>query len=210
MVEEGGPTATYPHSREQSREQSKEQVPNSLANTLPLTEKKNRADSLDYTGGREDNNNEILNFSGIKSAVPSALGLTHRRLSSWSQASNGASPISNHRRQQSLVSGHSSKSTSAYSTLSERSTAGSMEGGGGEADSMGGSLRGRPAVVASTSSRVEQSRVNPQAVIDNLFSSHNFSRSEAGLNRDQGGLKLYVDKSLGTVTLAGPNLDRYA
>ena len=73
----------------------------------------------------------------------------------------------------------------------------------GDIDSMSGSLRGRLKLLA-TSSRVEQSRVDPQAVIDNLFSGHTFdSQVEGG-----EGLKIYVDRNLGTVTVAGTNLDR--
>ena len=74
----------------------------------------------------------------------------------------------------------------------------------GDGDSISLSLKGRLTLLA-TSSRVEQSRVNPQAVINHLFSGHNFDSSEA---EKGGGLKIYVDKNLGTVTLAGPNLDR--
>lgn len=100
------------------------------------------------------------------------------------------------------MSGQSSKSTSAYSTLSERSGG---SGEGGDVESMSGSLRGRLKLLA-TSSRVEQSRVDPQAVIDNLFSGHTFDSQEEG---KEDGLKIYVDKNFGTVTVAGTNLDRY-
>ena len=175
--------------------------------TFPLTLNVNRAGSLD-----DDGPEEHTGYIGNSRFGLSAMGgrPTHRRLGSWSQASNGTSPTSTHRRQQSLVSGQSSKSTSAYSTLSERSTAGSMEEGGGEVDSMYGSLRGRPAMASSTSSRVEQSRVNPHAVIENLFSIGNVSHHEEAelVDQDQGGLKIYVDRNLGTITLAGPHLDR--
>lgn len=135
--------------------------------------------------------------------LPSGLVLHHRRLGSWSQAASNTPPSTMHRRQQSLVSGQSSKSTSAYSTLSERSGA-SMEGG--DVESISGSLRGRLTILA-TSSRVEQSRVDPQAVINNLFSGQTFDSKEA--DKVGGGLKIYVDRNSGTVTLAGPNLDRY-
>lgn len=195
MVEEACPTATPPAAIDHT--------PHTLSSMPRLAYKVNRAGSFDDDRGDEDN--EIHgNRSISKFGFPSTGGPTHRRLGSWSQAINGTSPTNTHRRQQSLVSGQSSKSTSAYSTLSERSTAGSVEGG--EADSMSGSLpRSRPVM---NPSRVEQSRVDPQAVIDNLFSSHNFSRSEAEPSVEQGGLKIYVDKSLGTVTVAGSNLDR--
>lgn len=76
----------------------------------------------------------------------------------------------------------------------------------GDVDSMSGSLRGRLKLLA-TSSRVEESRVDPQAVIDNLFSGHTFDSTQA--EGGEGGLKIYVDKNFGTVRLAGTNLDRY-
>jgi len=149
-------------------------------------------------------------IGGTRFPLPPGGGVaTHRRLSSWSQASNGRSPGGMHRRQQSLVSGQSSKSTSGYSTLSERSTAGGViEGPGGalEGDLVSNSLRGRHGTLTS---RVEQSRVDPQAVVDSLFSSHMLSNSEAALSgRDQEGLKIYVDKSRGTIMLSGTNLER--
>ncbi len=164
---------------------------------------KMRAGSLDSTSP-SDSPGHSHTMGGSRFPLPPVGGPTHRRLSSWSQASNARSPNSMHRRQQSLVSGQSSKSTSAYSTLSERSTAGSIIEGTGDDGS--NSLRGRHGTL---SSRVEQSRVDSQSVVDNLFSSLNFSRSEAELNGDQGGLRLYVDKSRGTVTLAASSLDRY-
>lgn len=73
----------------------------------------------------------------------------------------------------------------------------------GDLDSISGSLRGRLKLLA-TSSRVEQSRVDPQSVIDNLFSGHTFDSQVEG----EEGLKIYVDKNFGTVTVAGTNLDR--
>ena len=177
----------------------------SLANRL-----KTRAGSFD-SGSPPASDIHSHTIGGTRFPLPPGGGIaTHRRLSSWSQASNGKSPAGMHRRQQSLVSGQSSKSTSGYSTLSERSTAGGVvEGAGGgvvEGDLVSGSLRGRHGVL---SSRVEQSRVDPQAVVDSLFSSHMLSSSEAALSgRDQEGLKIYVDKSRGTVMLSGTSLDR--
>lgn len=151
-------------------------------------------------------NNGAASSSGTQHADPVPSGLVlHRRLGSWGQAANSSNtpPTTLHRRQQSLVSGQSSKSTSAYSTLSERSGA-SMESG--DVESMSGSLRGRLTLLA-TSSRVEQSRVDPQAVINNLFSGHTFDSKEA--EKAGGELKIYVDRNSGTVTVAGTNLDRY-
>lgn len=135
---------------------------------------------------------------------PSGLLKQHRRLGSWSQGPNTTPPSTVHRRQQSLVSGQSSKSTSAYSTLSERSGA-SMDSGNVDMESISGSLKGRLTSLA-TSSRVEQSRVDPHAVIDNLFSGQTFDSKEP--DKSEGGLQLYVDRNSGNLTLAGPNLDR--
>ena len=129
-------------------------------------------------------------------------GLTnHRRLASWGYAINGTSPHNSHK-QQSRLSGQSSVSTSAYSTLSEKSM-GSLEGGG-ECDSMSGSLGRR---LSSLSAKVEKSRVNPQAVIDDLFSEHKLS-SNSTVEAKEGGLKIYYDRKSGAVTLAGPDLDK--
>lgn len=162
-----------------------------------ITQKPNRSSS--FNSGAETSSSQQTDI------VPSGLLHQHRRLGSWSQAAHPSNtpPTTIHRRQQSLVSGQSSKSTSAYSTLSERS-GGSVEPGDG--DSITGSLRGRLTLLA-TSSRVEQSRVDPQAVINNLFSGQTFDSKET--DKGGGGLKIYVDRNSGTVTVAGPNLDRY-
>lgn len=74
---------------------------------------------------------------------------------------------------------------------------------------MSGSLKSKLTLLA-TSSRVEQSRVDPQAVINNLFSAHTFDSTQAAREANQGGLNIYVDKKTGSVTVAGPNLDRYS
>ncbi len=79
--------------------------------------------------------------------------------------------------------------------------------GAGDGESISGSL-GRKLTLLATSSRVEQSRVDPQAVINNLFSAHTFDSTIAESEGSEGGLKIYVDKNSGTVTVAGPNLDR--
>lgn len=73
-------------------------------------------------------------------------------------------------------------------------------------ESMSGSLKGRLTLLA-TSSRVEQTRVDPQAVINKLFSGQTFDSKEP--DKAGGGLKIYVDKKSGNVTVAGTNLDRY-
>lgn len=168
--------------------------PSSRHHPLTAAHKTNRSSSFNHGG----------EHSSLIELPPSAQA-QHRRLGSWSQVggSHTSPHPSKHKRQQSLVSGQSSKSTSAYSTLSERS-GGSIEDG----DSISGSLRGKLTLLP-TSSRVEQSRVDPQAVINNLFSAHTFEstmREREGCEEE--GLKIYVDKNSGTVTLAGPNLDR--
>ena len=109
------------------------------------------------------------------------------------------SPQRAHRRQQSLLSGNSSMSTSAYSTLSERSMAGL------EDDT--GSTRSRLSLVPP-SSRVEQSRFDPESVVELLLQGLDFSKREEEEEGSGGGLQIYVDKMLGTVHLAGPDLDR--
>jgi len=52
------------------------------------------------------------------------------------------------------------------------------------------------------SSKVEQSRVDPQSVIDQLLEGQSFTSSQGK------GLQLFVDKTRGTVTLGGSDLDR--
>ena len=112
--------------------------------------------------------------------------------------SSNYSPLRVHKRQQSLLSGNSSMSTSAYSTLSERSMAGL------EDDT--GSTRSRLSLVPP-SSRVEQSRFDPESVVDKLLQGLDFSKREEE-EGGGGGLQIYVDKMMGTVHLAGPDLDR--
>ena len=112
--------------------------------------------------------------------------------------SSNYSPLRAHKRQQSLLSGNSSMSTSAYSTLSERSMAGF------EDDT--GSTRSRLSLVPP-SSRVEQSRFDPESVVDKLFQDLDFSKREEEEGAG-GGLQIYVDKMLGTVHLAGSDFDR--
>lgn len=191
IQEETGKSETTPP-------ESGDNTPHIVSPPQPLAaQKTNRSSSF----------NSDTESGGTQQVDPSLSGLVlhHRRLGSWSQAgttSNITPPTTMHRRQQSLVSGQSSKSTSAYSTLSERS-GGSMEGG--DVESISGSLGGRLTLLA-TSSRVEQSRVDPQAVINKLFSEQTFDSKEPD---KAGGLKIYVDRNSGTVTLAGPNLDRY-
>ena len=174
-----------------------ESTPQPVAHYPLAAQKTNRSSSFNH-GGEHNSLSEL---------PPSSVLAQHRRLGSWSQVggSHTSPHPTKHKRQQSLVSGQSSKSTSAYSTLSERS-GGSVEGTG-DGDSMSGSLRGKLTLLA-TSSRVEQSRVDPQAVINNLFSAHTFDNTTAEGEGNEGGLKIYVDKNSGTVTVAGPNLDR--
>ena len=55
------------------------------------------------------------------------------------------------------------------------------------------------------SSRVEQSRVDVKTVVDTLFQNHDLLHTDE--EEGSGGLKMYVDNK-GTVTVAGPDLDR--
>lgn len=56
------------------------------------------------------------------------------------------------------------------------------------------------------SSRVEQSRVDVKTVVDTLFQNHDLLHTDE--EEGSGGLKIYLDKNRGTVTVAGPDLDR--
>ena len=70
-----------------------------------------------------------------------------------------------------------------------------------------GSTRSRLSLVPP-SSRVEQSRFDPESVVELLLQDLDFSKREEEGEGSGVGLQIYVDKMLGTVHLAGPNLDR--
>ena len=140
---------------------------------------------------------------------------SHRRQASIPVMSTGGGSLTraHHRRQQSLtivgVGVGSAKATPTHSpsvikagAAASRSVS-SLEGPDTESIC---SQRSRLSLFPS--SRVEHSRVNTESIIDQLFESHDLSKvdEEEGAT---GGLKIYVDKSRGTVTLAGTDLDRY-
>lgn len=107
-----------------------------------------------------------------------------------------------HRRINSLsISGYSSRSTSAYSTLSERSERPTVATEDSESLI---SSRTR----ATTQSQVEQSRVDTSRVIDELMQESDLSRSA---EEEPSQLQMYVDRSnKGGLVVAGPNLERLA
>ena len=174
-----------------STSESQERTPRNLSPKLPdiRSDHHSRSNSV---GG--ESTPEVNGFHSLP-------GVSHRRQTSLGVLATGgsSSPLRQHRRQQSLVSGQSSKSTSAYSTLSERST-GSWED---ETGSISGSTFSRLSLLPP-SARVEQSRVNAQSVIEQLFKNHDFLAREEG--EEEGGLKIYVDKSAGTATVTGHDL----
>ena len=88
----------------------------------------------------------------------------------------------------------------AYSTLSERSAA-SLDVH--ETESI---CSNRSRISLLPSSRVEQSRVDAKSVVEKLFQNHDLLHTDE--EEGSGGLKIYVDKNKGTVTVAGPDLDR--
>lgn len=45
-----------------------------------------------------------------------------------------------------------------------------------------------------------------KTVVDDLFQNHDLLHTDE--EEGSGGLKIYVDKNRGTVTVAGPDLDR--
>lgn len=107
-----------------------------------------------------------------------------------------------HRRINSLsISGYSTRSMSAYSTLSERSEHPAVAAE--ETESLISS-RTR----ATTQSQVEQSRVDTSRVIDELMQESDLSRSA---EEEPSQLQMYVDRSnKGGLVVAGPNLERLA
>lgn len=122
----------------------------------------------------------------------------HRRESG---NSNSGSPSKvQHRRIQSLsITPNSSRSTSAYSTLSERSA---HVVASEETESV---ISTRTRV--TTQSQVEQSRVDPTSVIDELLQQQ---QSDLGCSAEEEppGLQIYVDRSKGDVVVAGANMER--
>lgn len=141
---------------------------------------------------------EILNETGYHTHP----GVHRRRSTLGIMNHSSSSPHhKRHYRHQSLsISGHSSKSTSAYSTLSERSgTSIEMQ----ETESV---CNNRSRISLLPSSRVEQSRVDAKTVVDTLFQNHDLLHTDE--EEGSGGLKIYLDKNRGTVTVAGPDLDR--
>ena len=76
---------------------------------------------------------------------------------------------------------------------------------GQDTESMSGSTRSRLALVPA-SSRVEQTRVDAKSVIEQLFENTKITSGEE--EEGSRGLKIFVDKKSGTVTVAGSELDR--
>lgn len=129
---------------------------------------------------------------------------SHRRQASDVAAGEGSSPLrAHHRRIHSLsISGYSSRSTSAYSTLSERSERTAVD----DTESLHSS-KTRVSVQTMTS-RVEHSRVDTNSVISELLKGHDLRRSEEDEEAGGGGLKIYVDRNRGDCVVAGPDLER--
>ena len=71
-------------------------------------------------------------------------------------------------------------------------------------ESISGSTRKLAIVPAS--SKVEQSRVDTMEVIDKLLEGQTFATEDQ--EQTGRGLQLFVDKTRGTVTLGGSELDR--
>lgn len=197
-------TSSRGSGKESLTPRSEERTPRNLSPKL-VTETQGRSNSLGRAErGRDGDTGTLRPSSELTatnlSSLPGA-GHHHKRQPSEPVTfmSGNHSPLRVHRRQQSLLSGNSSMSTSAYSTLSERSMAGM--------DDDSGSTRSRLSLVPP-SSRVEQSRFDPESVVELLLQGLDFSRKEEEEEGSGVGLQIYVDKTLGTVHLAGPDLDR--
>ena len=72
-------------------------------------------------------------------------------------------------------------------------------------ESMSGSTR--KLYIVPASSKVEQSRVDTREVIDKLLEGQTFATEDQEQTGSKG-LQLFVDKTRGTVTLGGSELDR--
>lgn len=102
-----------------------------------------------------------------------------------------------HRRIKSLsITPNSSRSTSAYSTLSERSVPVVTTE---DTESVASSK-----TKVTTQNQVEQSRVDTSAFIDELLHQTDLSTEE-----EPRGLQIYVDRSKGGVIVAGPDMEQY-
>ena len=196
-------SSSTPSSRSSGKEssstpRSEGRTPRNLSPKL-TSETHGRSSSLGGGGGGNTLKPPELTATNL-STLPGLAHHQHKRQPSEPviMTSSNYSPLRVHKRQQSLLSGNSSMSTSAYSTLSERSMAGL------EDDT--GSTRSRLSLVPP-SSRVEQSRFDPESVVDKLLQGLDFSKREEE-EGGGGGLQIYVDKMMGTVHLAGPDLDR--
>ena len=125
---------------------------------------------------------------------------SHRREPSDSAATGSPSRV-HHRRIHSLsISVNSSRSTSAYSTLSERSAPVVA------AEDTESVLSSRTRVTTQT--QVEQSRVDTSSVIDELLQQQ-ASTLSASVEEEPPGLQIYVDRSKGGVIVAGADMERY-
>ena len=132
---------------------------------------------------------------------PDSYSLSYPRFHRRESGSGSGSPSKvQHRRIQSLsITPNSSRSTSAYSTLSERSAhAVATE----DTESLV-STRTR----VTTQTQVEQSRVDAGSVIDELLQQQ---QSDLGCSAEEEppGLQIYVDRSKGDVVVAGADMER--
>ena len=132
---------------------------------------------------------------------PDNYSLSYPRFHRRDAAAGSGSPSKvQHRRIQSLsITPNSSRSTSAYSTLSERS---SHVAAAEDTESVV-STRTR----VTTQSQVEQSRVDPDLVINELLHQQ---QSDLGCSAEEEppGLQIYVDRSKGDVVVAGADMER--
>lgn len=131
---------------------------------------------------------------------------SHRRNSSEYSITTGSPSRTHHRRIQSLsISAYSSRSTSAYSTLSERSAHVPPITAGVGDDDIESIISSRTRI--TTQSQVEQSRVDTSSVINELLQQQE-SNLCCSAEEEPGGLKMYVNKSKGDIVVAGPDMER--
>ncbi len=77
--------------------------------------------------------------------------------------------------------------------------------GSQDIESLSGSTR--KLALIQTSSKVEQSRVDPGSVIAKIFEGQTFKSKDEGEDNSKG-LQLFVDKTRGTFTVGGSELGR--
>lgn len=188
----------------QTPEEGQDVTKDNLARDKDTSSRKGSPDTLDLKHASHPGNSEASSDLWALRRPPSdGYSLSYPRSRRREPTDSTSSPSRvHHRRIHSLsISGYTSRSMSAYSTLSECSERPAVAAE--ETESL---LSSRTR--ATTQSQVEQSRVDTSRVIDELMKESDLSRSA---EEEPSQLQMYVDRSnKGGLVVAGPNLERLA